>query len=403
MNPKPSAKLTTPSFLLFSATQYLGAFNDNIFKQLVLLRALVLTSQDRQGVAMMVFSLPFLLFSGYAGQLSEKLSKTSVMRLAKLAELSIMFLGTLGFFLDHTSLLMITLFLMGTQSAFFGPSKYGVIPELVATRALVAANGVVQMTTMAAIILGAAIAGYLMELFTAQLYLAGVVCMFVSAAGIVTVYGIQPLRANRPGLHIRANPLGRIWECLLTMYHDRALFMALIAYSFFYFSGGLVTQVINNYGIKLLELGPRGTSMLLVILTSGIMAGCLVTASVKNRLGAKWTVFVGAVGVIVAEFLLTFYQMPLNMIRLALFMAGFFTGLYFVPIAAFLQAKPPLGQKGEILAAVNFSSFVGILLSGAVWQGLVWLGISANLAWLFLAGGLVLMLIALYPRLHLLE
>lgn len=398
---QPEDRLGNRSFIFFVFTQYFGAFNDNIFKQLLLL--MVVTGQDRQGLVTMIFALPFLLFAGVAGQASERYSKTQVMRLSKVAELAIMLLALVGFYMGSQPFLMVVLFLMGAQSTFFGPAKYGVIPELVTKRLLIPANGIIQMTTFAAVILGVALAGQLKVWLPGQLYLASLACVGVALVGIVTVVVIRKQPANLPELRFSAASSVRTLTVLREMFCDKPLTVALIANAYFFFSGALVIQIINNYGTNLLDLKPNQVSMLLVFLTFGIMIGCMSAAQVRRRIGVKGTILLGAVGVAVTEFALTFYGMPLPMIRLILFLAGVFTGFYFVPIAAFLQSRPPLGKKGEVLAAVNFTSFVGILLSGAFWEVLMRLGVAANWGWVFLAIGLAAILIYMLPSLEQLD
>ena len=407
MKTPPASTLKNKSFSAFIATQLLGAFNDNVFKQMMLLLAVggaVAAAGDEpgkdiQGIVMMVFTLPFLLFSGYAGQLSEIYAKTTIMRLSKIAELLIMVLGTLGFYWNNWTFLLVVLFLMGTQSAFFGPAKYGVIPELVEDKILVSANGVVQMTTIMAIILGIALGGWLKDLFEGRLYMASFTCIFISLFGIASVYQISRREANRPEMRLDPNPMGRLWLSFKEIHADKPLLLALIAYTYFYFSGALVANTVNNYGLIILKLNNTQTSLLLVILSGGIMVGSLAAAPIQRRLGGKWTIFTGAIGVAIAEFFLTFYTFPLGLLRAFLFMAGAFSGLYFVPIAAFMQSRPPLGKKGEILAAVNFSNFAGIMVSAFLWQGLMALGFPSYYMWTLLSIGLAILLVIMFPQL----
>lgn len=395
----PSNSLGNRSFLAFVATQYLGAFNDNVFKQVVLLMAvLVFPDQDMQGPAMIVFSLPFLLFSGYAGQLSEMHPKTTIMRLSKIAELVIMVLGVVGFFLGNFYFLLAVLFIMGMQSTFFGPSKFGIIPELVEDRLLVKANGVVSMTTFLAIILGSALAGFLKTRFADELHYSGYVCIFIAVLGILAVYAIRAGVANRQDMTFTKHPFSRVFASLKKAVADRPLFIAIIAASFFWFSGGIAVQVVNNYGLILLELSPAGTSLLLVAMSFGIMLGCLAASPLQEWVGGPRTILIGAVGTAIAEFFLYFYQIPMSGIYGLLILTGICSGLYYVPIAAFMQARPPLGEKGEILAAVNFSNYIGIVLSGAVWWLLSSL-VDAHFGWWFLSGSLALMIVFMLPQL----
>ncbi|CAM2066324.1 MFS transporter [Sulfidibacter corallicola] len=397
--PKPSHSLADRSFIAFTLTQYFGAFNDNVFKQLMLLLALTLTQADQQGTAMIVFSAPFLIFSGFAGQLSEKFAKTTVMRGAKVGELVIMIMGCIGFYTANFPFLLFTLFLMGTQSAFFGPAKYGAIPELLETHLLVKANGVVQMTTFLAIILGIALAGFLKDIFADQLYVAGAFCILIALLGIGTVYLILPREANRPKLRISKDPFANITVSLRKIWTDKAMLFTVIAASFFWFSGGVVAQAVNNYGINLKGLDASGTSLLMVALSVGIMVGCLMCSPIQHRMGSKWTVLLGALFVALGEGLLYFHLLPLGAIYGLLFLAGLGSGLYYVPLAAYMQARPPMGEKGEILAAINFCNYIGIVGSGAVWMGLIYLKIPANMGLLLLSFALVLIMVPLYGQL----
>jgi len=396
---KPATTLRNRSFFSFTLTQFFGAFNDNVFKQMILMFSLILLETDRQGLATLLFALPFILFSGNAGQLAERYAKSQIMRLSKAAELFIMLLALLGFYLKSEALLLFTLFLMGAQSAYFGPAKYGAVPELVEDRILINANGIIQMTTFLAIILGQALAGKLLEQYQESLHVAAMYLVAIAILGIVAVYMIAPTQANKPDLHIKPNPFSSVIDSLKEMYADKPLFMALIAGSFFFFSGALVQLTINNYGLTLLNLGPGGTAGLLVRLALGIMIGCLMAGPLLHRITGKWTIFIGAVGVCICEFSLYFYHMPLGAIHGLLILAGFFTGLYYVPIATFMQSRPALGKKGEILAAYNFSNFVAIFCAGGVWQLLMYFEIPANLVWWMISGLLLGLLILMFPHL----
>ncbi len=395
----PADKLGNISFISFTLTQYLGAFNDNVFKQIMLFLALSISADDKQGVVMVVFSVPFLIFSGMAGLIAERFSKTNVMRASKVGEWVIMALGTLGFFLESWPLLLFTLFLMGTQSTFFGPAKYGVIPEIVKTNLLVKANGVVQMTTFLAIILGMAFAGILKQSLGSDLWQAGAVCMLISILGIATVYQIKSRPANRPELRVGINPMGNMRTSLKKIWHDKPLLDTVIAASFFWFSGGIVTQAINNYGRRLLLLNEQQTSFLLAALSTGIMFGCLLCAVIERRIGSKNTIILGGLCVALGEGLLFFHQMPPAMIWFSLIMAGIGSGLYYVPMAAYMQAKPPMGEKGEILGAINFCNYIGIVGSGLVWSGLIALEIPPNWSLAGLALSLIILIVVMLPQL----
>src|SRR6478736_2355229 len=204
------------SFWGMTATQFFGAFNDNLFKQLMLLLAIPVGAAaarkaDEQGLATMIFSLPFVLFSGFAGYLSDRYSKRTMIVVCKVAEIGIMLLGMAGF-LAYGAIgyrgLLVVLFLMGTHSAFFGPGKYGILPELFRESDLPRANGVILMTTFLAIIFGTASAGFLGGLVydaagqrvPERLWIGSLICMGIGVLGTITSLMVRPVPAAVPDL-----------------------------------------------------------------------------------------------------------------------------------------------------------------------------------------------------------
>src|SRR5438874_6350049 len=211
------------SFWGMTATQFLGAFNDNLFKQLMLLLAIPVGAAatqkaDQQGLATMIFSLPFVLFSGFAGFLSDRYSKRTMIVACKVAEIGIMLLGMLAFLAYGTTSyrgLLVVLFLMGTHSAFFGPGKYGILPELFREEDLPRANGVILMTTFLAIIFGTASAGLLGDLLynaagqrvPERLWIGSLFCVGIAVLGTITSLLVRPFPAAVPGLSFQPSGL----------------------------------------------------------------------------------------------------------------------------------------------------------------------------------------------------
>ena len=191
-----------PSFWGMSVTQFLGAFNDNLFKMLILLLATPSAeaiaagedARDLQSEAMIIFATAFLLFSGFAGFLADKVSKRSVIVGSKVAEIVVMTAGLVGFYYyDVIGLtgMMAILFFMGLQSAFFGPSKYGILPEMLRESDLPRANGIILMLTFLAIIFGVALAGFLLDLLGSKVWIASFVCIAIAIVGTITSLPIR--------------------------------------------------------------------------------------------------------------------------------------------------------------------------------------------------------------------
>ena len=174
------------SFWGLNLTQFFGAFNDNLFKQLVMLDCLDQASQggrDVQGLGLVLFSIPFIAISGYAGFLSDRFSKRTIIVLCKLAEVVIVLLGMIGFLTHSLPFLLAVLCLMGAHSAFFGPSKYGILPEMLRSEDLPRANGMMLMATFLAIIFGLTAAGTANHFFPETLWLASMPCLVISIKG----------------------------------------------------------------------------------------------------------------------------------------------------------------------------------------------------------------------------
>lgn len=372
------------AFWGMTATQFLGAFNDNLFKQLVLLLSVAVATspaagapaEDQQWVAMLVFSLPFLLFSGLAGYLGDRYSKRRVIVLAKVAEIVVMLLGMAAFAAYAAVGLpgaLVVLFLMGSHSAFFGPSKYGILPEMLRGRDLPAANGVIQMTTFVAIIVGTACAGFLKVEFADRLWVASSVCVVIAVVGTITALAVRPVPPARPGLGFRISGLGVPPDVRALLWAQPALRAALLASCMFWLVGGIVHPAVNALGKWQLKLDDRWTSLMVAALAVGISAGCLAGGLMSRGRVNRRVVTSGAWGIIVclAWLALPGYERPhLLGFRASVPMLvalGFFAGMFVVPIQVYLQSRPPEGQKGRMIATMNIANWIAIMVSALLY------------------------------------
>ena len=355
------------SFVSMVATQFLGAFNDNAFKQLVLLVAVDFVAEGEsdsyQAIATGLFALPFILFSGFAGNLSDRFSKTSIIRVCKFAEIGVMALGGLAFWSGSMEFLLATVFLMGAQSAFFGPAKYGVLPELVPRESLSRANGVIMMTTFLSIILGMAAAGFLRDAFGGALYKPQLVYIVLAGIGTWSAFGIRRLPAADPQLAVLRRPFGDLFSTLKQILSDGSFVCVVAANSYFWFLGAVVQQLINVYGLKLMGLNNFGTSALLVSLSAGMAAGSIIGGWLsKSRLRLELTDYAMVV-IVLSLVLLTWGHLRVELAHVALFALGFGGGLFGLPLQTCVQLWPPDEEKGRVVAAVNFTNWVFIFLS----------------------------------------
>src|SRR5437762_12118808 len=286
------------SFWGMTATQFLGAFNDTLFKQLMLLLAMPVGAAaaqraDEQGLATMIFSLPFVLFSGFAGYLSDRYSKRTMIVACKCAEVGIMLLGMIGFLafgaFGYRGLLVV-LFLMGTHSAFFGPGKYGILPELFREGDLPRANGVILMTTFLAIIFGTASAGFLGDLLydpagqpvPERLWIGSLICIGIAACGTITSLMVRYVPPAVPDLRFQPSSLLIPHDTRALLLADRPLLAALLVSCMFWLVSGLAMQSVNSLGMTQLGVGERRTSLLTAVIGLGIAAGAVVAGRISR-------------------------------------------------------------------------------------------------------------------------
>ena len=419
-----SQLMTDRSFWGMTCTQFLGAFNDNLYKQLMLLLAIPVAvagaeaaaGSDVQGWATLVFSLPFVLFSGFAGYLSDRFSKTPIIVWAKVAEIVIMLLGLLAFFY-YTQLGMagtwVVLFLMGTQSAFFGPGKYGILPELFPARDLPRANGIILMSTFLAIIFGTVLAGALKEALTGEggatsnLWLGLVVCVAIAVVGTLTSLLVRRVPPAQPGMPLTADCWGVSREVWHMLQADRTLLGALLVSSVFWLVSGLAVPTVNRLGLELLAVGDTKTSLLTASIGLGIMGGALFASLLCRKGWGDLSVSLGLWGILGSLVLLGLWSGQTHWLGfsgsiVALIAMGVFAAIFAIPIQVFLQERPPASLKGRMIATMNQANFMGILISGPLYQ--VFEAIAGWAGWpicsVFLMMGLLVLPLAAFYRLR---
>lgn len=381
------------AFWGMTATQLWGAFNDNLFKQLVLLICVDAAASDRLGrdyqpVAMALFAVPFVMFSGFAGFLSDRVSKRGIVVLMKIMEIVIMALGMAAFFLGDAfpgwqlPMLFVVLFCMSTQSAFFGPSKYGILPELFPDRDLPQVNGMIQMTTFIAIIFGTALAGYGKDWFPDRLWIVSGMCVAIAVLGTLTSLLVRKTPVARPGLEFEWSALGINRETRRMLSRDKPLLEVLLISSVFWFLGGVMLPAANSFGKLQLELDNSRTSLLGAFMGIGIALGCVVSGKMSRQEVNFRLVRVGSSGLVISLCLLWYLgrshdALALEMSkidaatitefwsRFGMLAVGFFGGLFIVPLQVFMQARPPEDQKGRMIGAMNLVNWIAICLAAA--------------------------------------
>ncbi len=356
-------------------TQFLGAANDNILKQcLTFMVATGIWSgslaegglgEGGQVVPTLCLTIPFILMSGYAGQIADRFSKRSVMLAVKLAEVPIAGVAFLGFCLQNLWVTLAGLLLLATQAAFFGPAKYGVIPELVEERELSRANGLLNMLTNLAVIAGSLAAGPLSDLFDPKRELAasvepvpwapGAALVGIALLGIASVVFMPKLVAQRPDLKYRLNPFTTYWESLRQMAQG-PLLAVVLAWSAFYMIGMIALLVLPEYE-RILSISYTKTSYLLGILGVAIAMGSVITGVISGDRIRPNLIPLGALGMTVCFVLLGVLTPSYGSVAVLIFLAGFSAGFYIIPLQALMQYLSPNDERGRFLGTANALSF----------------------------------------------
>ncbi|HEB10520.1 MAG TPA: MFS transporter, partial [Spirochaetales bacterium] len=386
------------SFTWLNATQFLGALNDNIFKLLIIFFLIGARGGNDAGiisaVAGAVFVIPFLLFSAASGIIADRISKQRIIVIVKAVEVAVMFLGTAAFFAGSELGLYLILFLMAAQSALFGPSKYGIVPELVRTDQLSRANSYLESFTYLAVILGSALAPMLSQAMSLNYERAAVLCVGIAAVGLLTSFKIEATAPAGSTKKVTPFFIRDIWETLKSIRQDRYLFMTVLGSAYFMFIGAFIQINLIPYGMETLKLTQEQSGYLFFAAALGIGTGSFLSGRLSGRNIEFGVVPLGALGLSLSAIALSFVPPKLSTVIIEVLIMGVSAGLYIVPLYSFIQFRSPAAQRGEILAASGFLGWSGVLLA----SGLVYLlsgpmGIPA--AGGFLIIGLITMVLTL--------
>ncbi len=381
-----------------NATQFTGALNDNLFK-LLIIYALATAWPDKAAdttlaIVGIIFAIPFLLFLGAGGILADRFAKNRVVRGVKLLEITVMGFGVVSLFSGSGMMMVATMFLMSTQSALFGPSKYGIIPELVGNEGISRANSYLQSATYAAIILGTVLAPEISLWLGGNYGLASVTCLVVAVTGYLCARRIAPTPPSG-GTRKLSNLFYRdLLTSLREVNRDSYLAMAIYGSALFSMVGAYVQMNFLAYGETALGLGREEATRLFFVTAIGIGAGALLAGRLSRRSIEFGIVPVGT-GLMALSCAMIFTVDAGDGAWVAAFwgfLMGVGAGLFLVPVESFVQYRSPPERRGGIVAANAWLSWVGVL-SGAV---LLFLnssvfGLSPAEGFLFLAGLLVVL------------
>jgi acyl-[acyl-carrier-protein]-phospholipid O-acyltransferase/long-chain-fatty-acid--[acyl-carrier-protein] ligase len=370
----PAVKSWRRGFWSLIVTQFQGAFSDNALKTLVMFIGLgaVLTSRQHAAIVPLLgilFSTPFILFSMAGGFLADRFSKRTVTIGVKVFEIGVMLFVMAALWLHNLPMAIASVGLMGVHSAFFGPSKYGMLPELLPEKRLSWGNGILELGTFVAIICGSAIGGWLFTIFQGRPERSGFVFLGLALVGLVSSLCITRLPPADPAKQFRANFLGDLLHQIRLIRRDRVLWLAVLGNIYFSSVGALVLQNAILFGKDTLQVGEIKTSYLQVALAIGIGLGSFVAGYLSGGKIEYGLVPFGAIGLTVFSAALGCPALSFSHALAYLCLLGFFGGFFIVPLAAIQQHRPDARQKGGVLAVGNLLAFVGIALA----SGLLWL------------------------------
>ncbi len=424
--------LTTRRFAPFFSTQFLGAFNDNVYKNaLVLLIAwstvtVIADNADRLiNFSAGIFILPFFLFAAIAGQLADKYDKGKIIRWIKLAEIVIMGCATIAFFFDSFFALILILFLMGTQSSFFAPVKYSIIPDHLKPKEIVGGNAMVGMSTNVSILLGTIIGGLLIQIehevsfrlgnmtvnLDPRMWICLVVC-FTAFVGWLSSRYIPSAPPPSPDLKISWNPFTQAWKTIQYGRKVHSVFLSILAISWFWFLGMAYLTQLPKFTNEVLQASKNVYIVLMSMFIIGTGLGALLCEKLSGRKVELGLVPLGSIGLSIfgcdlffsyttpavgSEIgLVPFLQTPGNYrILFDLLMIGVFGGFYYIPLLAFIQKRTAPEYRSRVIAASNIMNALFMVMSAGA--GFVLLGYAGlTIPQFFLVLALANVLVAIY-------
>jgi acyl-[acyl-carrier-protein]-phospholipid O-acyltransferase/long-chain-fatty-acid--[acyl-carrier-protein] ligase len=365
--------LKSGRFLSFLSALFLGALNDNVYKIIVSLIAVDIGMKAEAGgvylsLAGAVFILPYLLFSGYAAHIADAFSKRRVLIATKSLEIAAMALALAAFMSGRVEVMLVVLFLMALQSTLFSPAKYGILPEVFRTRDLSRANGLVELCTFLAIILGTSFGAVMFGAWSAQPAWMGSVMIAIAVAGTLMSLGVWRVAPPSAKPRFHANPWAEISRGLKRVMPDKPLRLTVLGLSYFWFLAVLLQLDIILFGKNVMGLDDTSVGLLTAFLGLGIALGSIAAGRLSGNKVELGLVPLGAMGIVIALLVLSGTADSFAAAAAALAGLGFAGGLFIVPMNAFLQHRAGANEKGRIIATNNFLNAAGMLLaSGTLW------------------------------------
>jgi MFS family permease len=401
-------------------TQFLNAFNDNVYKNALVI--LIIFQGDRlYGIDTNIlvtlcagfFILPYFLFSATAGQLADKYEKSSLMQRIKLAEIFIMGVAVVGFYSNNIILLIILLFMLGTQAAMFSPLKYGILPQHLTEHELIGGNGLINMGTFLAILLGTILGGVLISIPDYGATIVSVLIIILAILGYTASLFILPAQPSEATLKIRWNIAIETWKMIRCGMEKRSVFIAILAMSWFWFVGATYLSQMPAYAKYVLGGNNEVVTLLLTMFSVGIGTGSVWCERLSKGRIELGIVPIGALGITVFAIGVYFASQPFiaahlpagaqgvwqflamsgsTQVLIYLVLIGFFGGIYIVPLNAMIQHRSNPLYRARIIAANNILNALMMVASSVA--TIMMLQYQFNIAEIFLSLGVINALVA---------
>jgi len=416
-SPSQFALLRQRRFAPFFWTQFAGAANDNLFKFAFTVMVTYQLSVAWMPPAMAgvvigaVFILPFLLFSATAGQIADKYEKTRVIRWVKNAEIVIMLIAAAGFMVDSASVLLLCVFLMGAHSALFGPVKFAYLPQALNERELTGGNGMVEMGTFVAILLGQVAGGLLVAVPHIGHTTVAAACVVLAILGRWVAQRIPLVPATDAHLAINWNPFSETWRNLKLARSNIVVFRSLLGISWMWFFGAVFLSNFPAFAKDVLHGNEQVASLLLVVFSVGIGIGSLLCETLSRRHVEIGLVPLGSFGMSAFAIDLYFAARGLSpteglglayflaqpehwRVMVDLFLLSLFTGMYSVPMYALIQMRSQATHRARIIAANNILNALFMIASSLI--VMVLLAAGCTVPQVFLICGIANVIVACY-------
>ena len=423
--------MSTNRFAPLFWTQFLGAFNDNIYKNaliiLITYHALSFTTIKTSVLIPLsagIFILPFFLFSAVAGQLADKYEKSALIRKIKIAEILIMSSAALGFYLQNIWLLIAILFLMGSQSSFFGPLKYSILPQHLDEEGLLKGNGMIEMGTFLAILIGTLTGGLMIMIPEYGYAYVSLTIVMVALAGWLNSRNIPPAASANKELPVTWTIFTETFKLIVQKRKNRLLWGAILAISWFWFYGATILTVLPGYTRDILAGNEQVVTLLLALFSIGIGIGSNVAGKSHNlQKSLKW-VIIGAIGLSAASidlywtsstiiqdvgsaadrydflhgWLYMFEQGVTLRILIDVLLLGMMGGLYIVPLYVVLQEYSDIKSRSRSIAANNIMNAFFMVISALLTMTLLSMGFSLFSLFALLGMTNIIVMLFLYYR-----